>query len=353
MSDAVAQLRARVRPDIRAMRGYVPGEQRNRAVKLNTNESPWGPAPGVHRALAELDADALRQYPDPACTALRAAAGRRYGLDPASILVGNGSDDCLTIIYRSLLRPGDRVAVPHPTYGLYDQLAAIQGADLVHLPWANGWALPDLSATDARLVLLANPNNPSGTVVPRAQLCALARSLDGILVVDEAYIDFADEPAGMLPLLAELPNLIVLRTFSKSFGLAAARLGLLFAHPALVCEFAKVKDSYNVGVAPQAMGLAALADPEHHAATVERIRTGRRELERFCAERAWELPPTQANFVLCRLGAQAGATMRALRERDILVRWFDTPELRSYLRISVGTPEQQAALFAALADCGP
>ncbi|MFW5698686.1 MAG: pyridoxal phosphate-dependent aminotransferase, partial [Planctomycetota bacterium] len=245
------------------------------------------------------------------------------------------------------------VAVPHPTYGLYDQLAAIQGAELIHLPWAKGWALPDLAATGARLVLLANPNNPSGTMVPREDLCALARSLDGILVVDEAYVDFADEPSGMLPLLAELPNLIVLRTFSKSFGLAAARLGLLFAHPALTTEFAKVKDSYNVGIAPQAMGLAALADPAHHAATVSRIREGRIELEHFCAGRGWALPPTQANFVLCRVGAQAGAIMRALRERDLLVRWFDAPELREYLRISVGTPDQQAALFAAIADCAP
>ncbi len=339
---------ALVRPAVQAMAGYVPGEQSPRAIKFNTNESPWPPAPGVFQVLASIDPNALRRYPDPTASALRRAAARVYRVAADRILVGNGSDDCLTIIYRSLLRPGDRVVVPHPTYGLYQTLAALQEAQLVTVPFAADWGLPDLTAARPRLILIANPNNPSGTLIPRAQLAALARATEAVVVVDEAYVDFAGAGASLLPELESLPNLIVLRTFSKSYGLAGARLGLLFAHPDLISLFNKVKDSYNVNALSQAMGIAALRDRAYFRRTVADTLAGRRQLEEGVKALGWTWPPSAANFLLCRVGTRAGEIMRAVAQRGLLVRWWDTPQLRHDLRINTGTPQENCRLLAAL-----
>ena len=339
---------ALVRPAVQAMAGYVPGEQSPRAIKFNTNESPWPPAPGVRQLLSSIDPDVLRRYPDPTASALRRAAARVYRVAADRILVGNGSDDCLTVIYRSLLRPGDRVAVPHPTYGLYQTLAALQEARLITVPFADNWGLPDLLTATPRLILIANPNNPSGSLIPRAQLVALARSTEAVVVVDEAYVDFAGPGASVLPELESTPNLIVLRTFSKSYGLAGARLGLLFAHPDLITLFNKVKDSYNVNALSQAMGVAALRDRVYFRRTLADTLAGRRQLEEGLATLGWTWPPSAANFLLCRVGPRAGEIMRALRQRDLLVRWWDSPELREDLRINTGTPDENHHLLAAL-----
>lgn len=332
------------------MAGYTPGEQVVDCVKLNTNECAWPPSPRVHAALRTLGDDRLRQYPDPRARRLREAAAARFGLQPGQILVGNGSDDCLTIIYRSFLAPGDRVACPWPTYGLYDDLATIQGAGIEHVDWAAGWALPAvLPRLGAKLVLLANPNNPSGTVIAVDELRRLADALDGILVVDEAYVDFC--PGGsILPHLDQHPNLIVLRTFSKSYSLAGARLGLMFAAAPLIDVFMKVKDSYNVSALDQAVGAAALDDAEHHAELVGRTLRERARLESLLAALGWSWPPSGANFLLCEAGPQAGSIYRALKQRGVLVRWWDRAGLDTKLRITVGTPEQTDLLLRHLRE---
>jgi histidinol-phosphate aminotransferase len=356
-----------VRRDIRALEGYVPGEQQSGFIKLNTNESAWPPSPRVHEVLARLASaeaaatetagDVLRLYPDPTCRQLRQIAAARFGVEADQILAGNGSDDCLTILYRALLVPGDTVACPWPTYGLYETLAGIQGANLVRVDYrrgAAGWELPDaLAATGARLTLVASPNNPSATLTPVAALRRLAERLDGILVVDEAYVDFAlpaDPDASVLPHLGAHPNLVVLRTFSKGYGLAGARLGLLFAAAPLVAELGKVKDSYNVNALTQALGAAALEDRAHHAETVRRTLAERARLEQALRALGWSWPPSGGNFLLCEVGGRAGDVYRALKQRGILVRWWNTPELAGYLRITVGRPEQNDALVAALRD---
>ncbi|MBN8526477.1 MAG: histidinol-phosphate transaminase [Planctomycetes bacterium] len=329
-----------LRSDIRSMHGYTPGEQVIDCIKLNTNECAWPPSARVRAALAGVDDDRLRKYPDPRARRLREVAASLYGVAPEQVLAGNGSDDCLTIIYRSVLGPGDRVACPWPTYGLYDDLAAIQGNPIEHVDWARDWQLPAvLPRLGAKLVLLANPNNPSGTVVPVDQLRRLADALDGILVVDEAYVDFC--PGGsILPHLDAHPNLVVLRTFSKSYSLAGARLGLLFAAAPLVAEFMKVKDSYNVNVLTQAAGIAALEDQDHHRDLVRRTLAERARLEEQVARLGWTWPASGANFLLCEVGAKAGDIYRTLKARGLLVRWWDRPGLSSKLRITVGTPEQ-------------
>ena len=346
---SIAVLR-HLRPDIRAMHGYTPGEQIVDCIKLNTNESAWPPSPRVHEVLRNLGDDHLRKYPDPRARRLREVAAATYGVTPAQVLAGNGSDDCLTIIYRSILAPGDRVACPWPTYGLYDDLSTLQGSCIEHVDWARDWALPAvLPRLGAKLLLLANPNNPSGTVVPVEQLRRLADAHDGILVVDEAYVDFC--PGGsILPHLDQHPNLIVLRTFSKSYSLAGARLGLMFAAAPLIDVFMKVKDSYNISALDQAVGTAALEDADHHHELVRRTVLERARLESLLATLGWTWPPSGANFLLCEVGAKAGAIYRGLKERGLLVRYWDRPGLDSKLRITVGTPEQTDLLVQHLRE---
>jgi histidinol-phosphate aminotransferase len=353
---AAAALR-HLRAEVRAMSGYTPGEQVRDCIKLNTNECPWGPSPEVMKALAAIADESLRLYPDPVSRRLREAAASRYGVSPDQVLAGNGSDDCLTIVYRAFLQPGEHIACPSPTYGLYDTLAQLQGAAIEHLdyvPRDGGWRLPAaLSRLQTKLVIVANPNNPSATLVPVEQLRQLAHEIDGILVVDEAYVDFAGDDASMLPYLDQHPNLIVLRTFSKSYSLAGARLGLLFASADLIAQLVKVKDSYNVNVISQALGAAALQDRDHHRSLVKRTLDERARLESALAALGWSWPQSRANFLLCEVGERAGELYRALKSRGILVRWWDTDALRTKLRITVGRPEWTDRLLAALRELSP
>ncbi|HVU51994.1 MAG TPA: histidinol-phosphate transaminase [Polyangia bacterium] len=349
-----------VRPAIRAMRGYAPGEQIPDAVKLNTNEGAYPPSPRVMAVLAGVAEDTVRLYPDPVARRLREAAAARFAVAPEQILAGNGSDDCLTILYRTFLDEGDRVACPWPTYGLYEQLAAIQGAKLVTVPFRQSgshagarWELPpELGAQRAKLLILANPNNPSATLVPVDELRKLAdAAAKSIVVVDEAYVDFAladGIDASILPYLDEHPNVVVLRTFSKSYSLAGARLGLLFASAPLVEEMMKVKDSYNVNALTQALGTAALEDRATHDAAMRGTLDERARLERELGALGFSWPESRANFLLVDFGARAEALYAALKAEKLLVRWWPAADLRTKLRISVGRPDQNNRLLAAL-----
>jgi histidinol-phosphate aminotransferase len=355
-TDATQAALALVRPAIRAMRGYTPGEQNPEAVKLNTNEGAYPPSPAVMAALAGVAEDKVRLYPDPVSRRLREAAAARYGVSADQVLAGNGSDDCLTILYRTFLDAGERVACPWPTYGLYEQLATIQGAKLVTTPFKQvgaRWDLPvDLTKQRAKMIILANPNNPSATLVPVDELRKLAdAAAKAIVVVDEAYVDFAladGIDASMLPYLNEHPNVVVLRTFSKSYSLAGARLGLLFASAPLITEMNKVKDSYNVNAITQALGTAALEDRKTHEEAMRSTLDERARLERDLASLGLTWPESRANFLLVEFGERAEAIYGALKGAGLLVRWFSTPELKTKLRITVGRPDQNNKLLSAL-----
>jgi len=343
-----------LRPNIEQMAGYQPGEQPREAgfIKLNTNENPYPPSPRVIDALRRNINETLRLYPDPMATAVREKAAGTYGFRPEQILVGNGSDDLLTIIMRAFVAPGEVVAYPMPSYTLYRTLAQIQDARAVEVPFPHDYSLPaGLRQTAAKVVFLANPNSPSGTVIPPSEVAALADALVGILVVDEAYVDFAEADA--LHLARERQNVIVLRTFSKSFSLCGLRVGLAFGHADLIAGMAKVKDSYNVNRLGIVAAVAALDDIEHMRANAEKIRQTRarltRELERLGAY-VW---PSQANFVLARFPAGEGRPTAAeiyarLKERRILVRHFNQPRLEDCLRISVGSDREVDILLERL-----
>jgi histidinol-phosphate aminotransferase len=337
-----------LRPTVRAVAPYEPGEQPDagrRVIKLNTNENPYPPSPHVLEALRAAIDGTVRLYPDPEAHALRARAAAVYGVPADHILAGNGSDELLALLLRAAVDPGDRVAFPVPTYSLYETLVAVQGGEAVRLDFPDDWTLPPaLASTGARVTFLCNPNSPSGTAVPLAAVEALATQVSGVLVVDEAYVDFADEHA--LSLVARAHNVLVLRTLSKSFSLAGLRCGLAFAHPDLLAGLRTVKDSYNLNRLTQVAAEAALRDLAHAQANVARIRATRRRLTADLGTLGYVVPPSQANFVLARRpGVDQAPVAAALAARGVLVRHFATPRLQDALRISVGNDEETDVLL--------
>jgi histidinol-phosphate aminotransferase len=339
------------RPAVASMRGYVPGEQPRdrRYIKLNTNENPYPPSPRVLEALRAAVSEDLRRYPDPQATELRQRAAEVYGLAAECILAGNGSDDLLTMLFRAFVDGPEQVAYPVPTYSLYDTLAQIQGTTPTHVPWGPGGGLPSQALLDhgERLIFVCNPNAPTGTFTPLPAIEDLARRARGLVVVDEAYVDFADGSA--LALLPTCPNVVVLRSFSKSFSLAGMRLGLAFAHAAVISELNKVKDSYNLDRLSLVAACAALEDCDHMRANVQRVRASRDALIPALRELGFDVLPSHTNFVLAKTPTGDAAPLyEELKARGILVRYFAQPLLKDALRITVGTPEENAALLDAL-----
>lgn len=328
-----------LRPNIRAMAGYTPGEQPQDAgfVKLNTNENPYPPSPRALAAMAEiLRSDRLRKYPDPMGAAFRKSAGQIFGVDPDGILIGNGSDDILTIVTRAFVPEGGLLVSPTPSYLLYSTLADLQGAKFTGVPFTNDWQLPTpWPKADAHLTLVPNPNSPTGTVVANAALECLAQELRGPLIVDEAYVDFADSNAIEL---TRLPNVIVTRTLSKSYSLAGLRFGFAIASPALVRELTKVKDSYNCDALSLAGAQAALEDQDYLRQTIAKIVATRTRLGPALRKLGFDVLPSQANFVWAtRADRPIKAIFEELKNRKILVRYMNYPGHGDGLRISVGS----------------
>jgi histidinol-phosphate aminotransferase len=342
------------REAIEKMAAYKPGEQPRpgeRLIKLNTNENPYPPSPRVRRAVVRVAADSLRLYPAPRADDFVESASKLYGVRKDMILAGNGSDELLAMIFRAALGPGDTVAYPVPTYSLYDTLASIQEARVLRLPVGNDFSIPldQLAQARAALTIVCSPNSPSGILTPTSKLAKLARALrDRLLVIDEAYVDFASENA--VSLLRRFPNVIILRTLSKSFSLAGMRLGLCFARPAVIEELMKVKDSYNLSRIALAAGAEALNDAEWMRRNVERVKQTREVSIVRLRKMGFEVPDSAANFVLARMAGQdLEPLVRAIRRSGILVRHFPTPMLRDSMRISIGTPAEMNALFKAIA----
>jgi histidinol-phosphate aminotransferase len=345
-----------VRPCIRAMAGYTPGEQPRdtQYIKLNTNENPYPPSPRVFEALREtLTGERLRKYPDPVGTRFRQAAASVLGVDPDAILIGNGSDDILTILTRAFVPEGGLVVSPTPSYLLYRTLAELQGARFRTVPYTAEWDLPrPWPVQRANLTLLANPNSPSGTVVPRARLEQLIEDVAGPLVIDEAYADFADGNALDLVRSYRGPYpLILTRSLSKSYSLAGIRFGYAVASPPLVRELFKVKDSYNCDVLSLAAAEAALTDQEYLRSTREKILATRARLERSLAALGFTVTPSQANFVWCRRSDRPVRPLyEGLKARGVLVRYMNYEGYGDGLRISVGSDAESDRLLADLAE---
>lgn len=341
-----------VRPRILEMSGYIPGFQPEEPgwIKLNQNENPYPPSPTVAEAVA-AELATLRSYPETSSRRVREAAAAVYSIPADQVLVTNGSDEMLRILLQACAGEGDEVIAFYPSYTYYKTLADIQGARFRLIDFTDDYGLPErLELKGAKLVFLPNPNAPSGTLFSDgdiARLCAACP--DGLVVVDEAYADFASVSA--IGHIAEMPNLFVCRTFSKSYSLAGLRLGLGFGSRELIRQLDKVRDFYDVDRLAQAGARAALLDQEYLRATCRRITATRARLAKALAELGVETLPSQANFLLARFGEpSAKVVFDALCERKVLVRYFQKPRLEDCLRISIGTDAETDALLVALRD---
>lgn len=341
-----------VRPAIRAMEGYTPGEQPGageRVVKLNTNENPFPPSPKVMQAIREVEAESLRRYPNPTAEAFREAAAQVLGVTPDMIIAGNGSDDILSVAVLTFTGPGDTLAYPDPTYSLYPVLADLDEVKTVTLPWDEDWSLPidALLATKARAIFLANPNAPSGTVVSPQKIDELAQKFSGLVLIDEAYVDFAED--NCLPLVRKHENVVVTRTLSKAYSLAGLRFGFAVAQPSVIREMNKARDSYPCDAISVAAATAAISDQEYAKKTWEHVRSERQRISSELTQMGWTVLPSQANFILASTPSGRGReAYLGLKQQGILVRYFDKPGLSDKIRITVGTSQENNALLGGI-----
>ncbi len=348
----------KVRPNVEAMAPYVPGEQPapgTKVIKLNTNENPYPPSPTVVPAIqSEMgkDGDRLRLYSDPKALALRQAAADVFGFSIDQVLHGNGSDELLAMLCRAFAGEGDFIAYPYPTYVLYETLAHAQGAKIEMADFNRRFELPEaLSKTRAKLVFLASPNSPSGTVYTAEQIKKLAAALpNSLIVIDEAYAEFAD--FNNLSLAGSIENVVVMRTFSKSHSLAGMRLGLLFGDKRIISELWKVKDSYNLDRLAIVAGAAALRDTAWTAENAKRVRATRTRLAAALTKLGLDVVPSQANFLFARMknAEQASGAYKFLKEKGILIRYFSARLLDDGIRVTVGTDAEIDAFLATLTE---
>jgi histidinol-phosphate aminotransferase len=360
-----------IRPLVHDLHAYVPGEQPKikGLIKLNTNENPYPPSPKVLAAIKAAVDGRLRLYPNPTAEKLRAKLAKLHGCRPGNILVGNGSDEVLALAVRAFVEPatkskannpGSIVQYFTPSYSLYPVLADIHGAAKNAVALNLDFSLPDVSALkrgqqwsfDAALTLVTTPNAPSGRGYHTTELEKLCRAQKGVVVLDEAYVDFAEENA--LSLALKFPHVLVARTFSKAYSLCFQRVGYFVGHAKLVAALDKIRDSYNVNGLGQIAAEATLADLKHYRANFKKIITTRTWLAGELTKLGFEVLPSQTNFILARPPVFAAKDwLQKLRDQKILVRWFKAPEICDYLRITIGARSEAAALVvAACKICG-
>ena len=345
-----------IRPLVHELHAYVPGEQPKikGLIKLNTNENPYPPSPKVLTAVKAAVDGRLRLYPNPTAEKLRGKLAKLHRCTPDNILVGNGSDEVLALAVRGFVEPAPatRSVVQYftPSYSLYPVLADIHGAAQNAVPLNPDFSLPNLKRSgwkfDAALSLITTPNAPSGRGYATAELEALCRAQQGVVVLDEAYVDFAEENA--LALALKFPHVLVARTFSKAYSLCFQRVGYFVGQAELIAALHKIRDSYNVNGLGQIAAEATLDDLKYYRAHFKKIIATREQLSRDLEKLGFEVLPSQTNFILARPPLFAAKEwLEQLRARKVLVRWFGAPEIRDYLRITIGTPAEAAAFVRA------
>ena len=359
-----------IRPLVRQLHGYVPGEQPKikGLIKLNTNENPYPPSPKVLAAVKAAVDGRLRLYPNPSAQLLREKLAKLHGCGPENIIVGNGSDELLALATRGFVESAEvgmrsaeskknsaaTVQFFAPSYSLYPVLAAIHGARTNVVALDGRFGLPPLAVLkkskawdfNAALTLVTTPNAPSGRGYATAELEALCRAQRGVIILDEAYVDFAGENA--LRLALKYPHVIVSRTFSKAYSLCFQRVGYFVGHPDLIAALDKIRDSYNVNGLGQAAALATLDDLKYYRANFEKIIATRERLSRELTALGFDILPSETNFILVRPPRfPAKDWLEKLRAKKILVRWFAYPSVQNYLRITIGTDAEADALLRA------
>ena len=337
---------------VRKLEAYTPGEQpkAKNVVKLNTNENPYPPSPACAKVLKDFDLDRLRRYPDPVFAELRATLAALNGTTPDRVFVGNGSDEILALAARAFVEDGESIGSLDPSYSLYQTLAAIR-----NVPWRGletgderrgGCATPPL-APDVALFLLTNPNAPTGEFREPADVAAFAKAFKGVVLVDEAYADFARANCMVLATAPRNRNVLVMRTFSKSYSLAGLRVGYCVGPKPLVDALYKIKDSYNVDAVAQAVALAAAKDQKWMKANVAKFVKTRAWFAAELATRGWDVIPSEANFVFAKppCPQKAAALFAALKAKNVFVRYFKGPKTGDRLRMTIGTDAQMKRLL--------
>ncbi len=347
-----------LRPNIASMKGYVPGFQPDDVaswIKLNTNENPYPPSTKVVEAiLAELGSDgaSLRTYPSASSQRLREVAGELYGFDPSWIIMANGSDEVLNNLIRACAGEGQDVGYVHPSYSYYSTLAEIQGAAVCTYGLTDSYkveAFPEYY--NGKIFFLTTPNSPLGFAFPLDYIEELARNCAGLLVIDEAYADFADQNA--LQLVKKYDNVVVTRTFSKSYALAGMRLGLAIARPEIIAALDKIRDHYNLDRLAQAACVAALQDQTYFRESCRKIIETREWFTMELNAIGYSVVPSQGNFVFASPPDKNGKRVYdGLFERNILVRLLSDPLLAHGLRISIGTRKEMETTLAAINKIG-
>jgi len=350
------------RDNIQRMTGYTWGEQPGSAdvIKLNTNENPYPPSPAVARALATIDIQRLRRYPPPLANAFRDQAATLHGVERDWLIATNGGDELLRLLVTTFMEPGTPLVTTAPSYSLYPVLASVQGSPTVEVPLEPDFSLPKnlaqrANAAGAGLTCVVNPHAPTGTLFPTAELDGLAAELDGLLLIDEAYVDFVDPDRDhdAVSLLHRHPNVILLRTLSKGYALAGLRFGYGIAQPHIIAPMLeKTRDSYNLDLISQVLATAAINDQTWAKANAERVRAERKRLQDGLRALGFDAPPSQANFLFARVPTHhdALALKRDLQAAGILLRHFAVPGLDDRLRISIGSEQENDLLLQRLGE---
>ena len=346
-------------PVVQTLTPYVPGEQpqMQRLVKLNTNESPYGPSPKALAAIDGQNNEGLRLYPDPEGVALKQAIAKLHGLDPKQVFLGNGSDEVLAHIFAGLLKHNKPVHFPDITYSFYPVYCKLFGIDYKVVPLGKQF---EINLEDYKVpnggVIFPNPNAPTGRSIARSEIeSLLSQNKDSVVVIDEAYVDYGTESCiGLLRGDSRPENLLVVHTLSKSRALAGLRVGFAVGHPDLIEGLERVKNSFNsypLGRLAQAGAIAAIEDQAHLEQTSAKVMQTRSKLVGDLNALGFETLPSTANFIFTRHPLHAGTQLyQALRDHGIIVRHFKLPRIDDFLRITIGTDEQSSELVAALKE---
>lgn len=340
---------------IRRVVPYTPGEQpKSKVIKLNTNENPYPPSPAVIKALKEADYERLRLYPDPVCDRFITALSEHYGIKKEKIFAGVGSDDVLSMCFLTYFNGSAPVLFPDITYSFYDVWAEVYRISYKTIPLKEDLTIdPEDFNLENGGIVIANPNAPTGVALARDKVERIvASNPDSIVIVDEAYIDFGGE--SMLPLIDSYDNLVVVRTTSKSWALAGMRLGYAFGNEKLIGYLNDVKfsvNSYTLNMPSLIAGEAAIKDGEYFEKIRKKIMATRERSKLQLRELGFEFGDSTANFIFARhKERQAAEIFKALKERDIYVRYFNKPRIDNYLRISIGTDEEMDKLAEVLRE---
>ena len=331
-----------IKNSLKSFVAYIPGEQPQKSgwIKLNTNENPYPPSPKVVKALQRAASDPLNLYPDPVCLELRKTISRLYKVHVDQIFVGNGSDEVLRVILGTFLNKGEKVLFPYPSYPLYQVLAEIQSGTTQQIPLTDDYDLPDWKKEwQGKILFIANPNSPTGGLFSNKKISQICNNFKGLVVLDEAYVDFADSSG--LPLLSKHKNIIVSRTVSKSYSLAGMRVGFALASKEIISSLYLVKDSYNVNRLSQVAAKAALEDRTYFQKSRALIIKTRIRLIKELDNLGFHTYHSDANFIFTSPPNKDGkALYQVLKNKKILVRYWDKPRLRHAVRITIGTDKE-------------